>query len=259
MYISTSPYPFGVSFGTWAGIAIAVAALAGATLLVLRAPRSGLSRADAFALVLRAVVWGLVGARLLHVVEHLTVYRDAPWLAAYFWRGGFALWGALPASAYVVWRHARRRGMALGPLADAATTPVLLGMTIARVGGLFTGDVLGRASTLPWATVYTHAASPSYTPELTAVHPVALYELVLTLAVLALVRWGRSRPGPDARPPAPAGAAAVFALAAYAVGRFVIGFARAEPALLLTSGQWAAVAAFAFCAWWWRGHLVPAR
>ncbi|MCH8199221.1 MAG: prolipoprotein diacylglyceryl transferase, partial [Chloroflexi bacterium] len=94
-----------------------------------------------------------------------------------------------------------------------------------------------------------------------AIHPVALYEGFLVMAVLGLL-WAL-RTGRLARfvRPLPEGAAYVGAIGAYAAGRFVIGFARVDPSVLgLQQSQWVALAVLAGVAYYaWRTWAQPSR
>lgn len=252
MTLSIDPHVFGSGILTWVSLfTLAGIALAGGLLLrgagELPAPRSAV-----YAVAIRAVLWGLLGARAFHVADYASLYADAPLSAFYVWSGGLSLWGGvLAASAGGLW-HARRRGIALGRFADAAAVAGLWGIALGRLGGFLVGERPAEPTTMPWGIAYAHPDAAAYVDGV-AVHPVALYEALLVLAVLGLL-WAL-RTGRLARfvRPLPQGAAYVGAIGAYAAGRFVIGFARVDPSVLgLQQSQWVAVAVLtgvAYYAW----------
>ncbi len=254
MTLSIDPHVFGSALITW----VALSTLAGIALtvgLLLRgAGKLPASRSAVYAVAVRAVLWGLLGARLFHVADYASIYTDAPLSVFYVWSGGLSLWGGvLAASAGGLW-HARRRGIALGRFADAAAVAGLWGIALGRLGDFLVGERPAEPTTLPWGVVYAHSDAAAYVDGV-AVHPVALYEGLLVLAVLVLL-WalGTGRLARLVRVPLPEGATLASAAAAYAAGRFVIGFARVDPSVLgLQQAQWVALAVLAGVAYYaWR-------
>ncbi|MBM3940880.1 MAG: hypothetical protein FJ318_08370 [SAR202 cluster bacterium] len=229
---------FGSPLLTWASVATVIGAAVAVGLFVRRAPRLGIDRWDAYGLALAAALGAFVGARAFHVLEHVGFYASAPWLTVYIWRGGLALWGAIAGGTAVAWLASRRRSWPLQRLLDAATVPSIVAILLSRVGSLLAGDLAAAPSTLPWAVDYPGDGAG-------AVHLVAAYELVWTAAVLGIVAWltGARHPASARR--------SVLALGLYAAGRFVIGFARAEPtaALGLSLSQIVSIAVAAWVAW----------
>ena len=261
MTLSIDPHVFGTGILTWvslftlAGIALSVG------LLLRGAGSLPASRSAVYAVAVRAVLWGLLGARAFHVADYASLYADAPLSALYVWSGGLSLWGGvLAASAGSLW-HARRRGIALGRFADAAAVAGLWGIALGRLGGFLVGERPAEPTTMPWGIVYAHPDAAAYVDGV-AVHPVALYEALLVLAVLGLL-WAlrTGRLAHLVRGALPEGAAYVAAVGAYAAGRFVIGFARVDPTVLgLQQSQWVAVAVLAGVAYYaWRQRRLTRR
>ena len=70
-----------------------------------------------------AVPFGIVGARLYHVATSWQPYFGPdgdPISALYLWEGGMGVWGAIAFGALGGWIGARRAGVSLPPLCDAA-------------------------------------------------------------------------------------------------------------------------------------------
>ena len=109
----------------------------------------------------------------------------------------------------------------IGRLADLTTPALLIAMIIGRIGDVINGEHVAKFTSLPWGFVYSHAESPSNAVHgLATSHPAVVYEMILDLAVLAVVWQLRKR----LRPP---GMLFAMYLGLYSAGRFFISFLRA--------------------------------
>ncbi len=239
MTISLDPHLFGSPLLPWATLTALLGVGAGVWLFLRNAP---MERQAAYGLAFGALFWGVVGARVLHVVDYAGFYADAPFRVLYLWSGGMALWGGLiGGAAYAAWRLRRDRTL-LARVADTAALPVLIGMAVGRVGDLIGGERAGRLTSLPWGVNYAHEDAEAYAGG-AAVHPVAAYELLLALT-LAAVMWRLNVRLRD-------GARFTLAMTGYAAGRFLLTFARVDPSWGgLQQAQWIALAVGVAGAWW---------
>ncbi len=234
---------------------VAGIALAGG-LSIWRARPLGLSVGNGYGLALRAVIWGLVGGRLFHIVDNWDFYSSVPLKVFAIGTGGISLWGAILVGSLGLAFSARKQRLPLRKLADVAALPALAGQALGRVGDALVGERLADVSSLPWSVTYLHPDSVSYSVEAASRHPVALYELVWDVAVLGVLwRW-RGRLHHD-------GALFVAYLAAYAAGRFVISFMRLDPVWFLGFQQaqvlsLAVLSTALWVAWRWRGQAAGA-
>ena len=175
-----------------------------------------------------AVVGGIVGARLLYVLEHLDRFATAPLAALAINEGGISVFGSFIGGAVVGSIMAVRRGIPLGKFADAAAVGMALGQAVGRIGDIINGEHHGRPWDGPLAVVYTH---PNTLGERgVPVHLAVGYELVLDLALFALLLrlYGRL--------PRPGMAFWVF-FAGYSAIRLVIGFFRKDTVVAWGLGQ----------------------
>ena len=216
--------------------------LIGGALFARAVARRGVGGREAARIVVAASLGGIAGARLLHIADYPGFYADAPFQMLYLWNGGLSLWGGMIGGlAAGLWR-ARAAGLRAAETADAAALPGLVGLAVGWMGSAVAGDPAAASTSLPWAVVYAHPASPAFADG-AASHPVAAYETLLAGALaLAVWRWG-SR--------APAGMLTPLALAVWGAGRFLIEFARLDPAWLgLQQTQWIALVALAAVGLW---------
>lgn len=224
------------SFFTLVGVVVAV-------WLALRwAPLKRLRREAVENTAFWGILGGLVGARLVHVLDQWEFYAQNPGQIFALWQGGIAIYGAILGGFAGGALYALRARLPVGRLADLAAPVMVLGQAIGRIGDVINGEHLARPTSLPWGVVYTHPASPSaQVYGSTPTHPAVAYELLWDLAIFALLRfvlWDRLKPD---------GMLFALYLALYSVGRFFISFLRVdrEWVLGLTQAQVIALAVLA--------------
>ncbi|KAB8168729.1 prolipoprotein diacylglyceryl transferase [Streptomyces sp. 3MP-14] len=185
-----------------------------------------------------AVPFGLIGARIYHVVTDNQLYfgegRD-PVDAFKIWDGGIGIWGAIAGGAFGAWIACRRRGIALPPMADAIAPGIAFAQAIGRWGNWFNQELYGRETDLPWAVEIDNGLDTG------TFHPTFLYESLWCLGVGLLVIWA------DRRFRLGHGRAFALYVAAYTVGRFWIEYLRIDEAhefLGLRLNNWTSIVVF---------------
>ena len=231
------------------GLLIAVGFLAGARLMQRYTRPYRISDQQLWRVLSWALVGGIVGMRLAWDLGHWReMHSILDWLA--IWNGGMSLFGALIGAVVVGAFVARREKLPVVPLLDMAAPGLALGIAIGRVSDLIIGDHLGKPTTVPWGFRYIGGINPlGGVPAVgTVVHPVALYDLIITsVLLLVLIRFMR-------KPRAAGSAIALFTLW-YAGSRVLTDFLRTDPRRLLglTGSQLTSIAAIAavvvFLAW----------
>jgi prolipoprotein diacylglyceryl transferase len=171
-----------------------------------------------------AVVGGLIGARLYHVITDAQQYVDRPQEALEIWEGGLGIWGAVAGGALGVVLHARRRRLEVLPLIDAIAVGLPLAQAIGRFGNWFNQEVFGRPTSLPWGLEIDPSRRPEGYEAFTTFHPTFLYEALWCVAIAGILllveRHSRLRPG---------GLFAAY-VALYTFGRFWIELLRVDTA-----------------------------
>lgn len=170
------------------GVSKAAAALVAGYLLAREFRRLGWNPDRAWSIVLGGTVMGFLGGKLYYLIEH----RDT--LSPHsFGSSGFTWYGGLIAGAVTVVVLARRYELPLARLAGVTAAPLSFAYGIGRLGCFLSGDgTYGTPSDLPWAMAFPNGTMPTLVP----VHPTALYEAAIAVAVGGLLWAIRSRVAP---------------------------------------------------------------
>jgi phosphatidylglycerol---prolipoprotein diacylglyceryl transferase len=170
------------------GVMVAIAALVGLWLFGRELRISRLPE-DASTGAIIGVIAGLIGAKLLWVVEHR---GEEPLLVLLTSRGGLSWFGGLFAGVGAALAYFRRHRWPVIPIIAAATPALAVGHLLGRIGCFLVGDDYGRPTSLPWGVAFPEGLPPTEVP----VHPTQLYEAAF-LGVLGwlLIRWRREGVG----------------------------------------------------------------
>jgi prolipoprotein diacylglyceryl transferase len=146
------------------------------------------------------VVFGIVGARIYHVVTSPQAYfgKGGDLLhVLYVWNGGLGIWGAVAGGALGVWIACRRAGVPFLFFADAAAPGLIFAQAIGRWGNYFNQELFGRPTSLPWGLEIDLAHRPLGYEQYATFQPTFLYESIWCVLVGAalLVIDRRSRLG----------------------------------------------------------------
>lgn len=183
---------------------------------------------------------GLVGARLYHVATDWEDYRDRPLDALKVWEGGLGIYGGVAAGALVGAALARRAGMPVSPLLDAAALSLPIAQAIGRTGNYMNQELFGKPTDVPWGLQVDPERRPREYADRNSFHPTFAYEAAWNVG-LAGGLYGLSKVW-KGRPP---GALFATYLAGYSLGRFWIEGLRVDPsheAGGLRTNQWTSLA-----------------
>ncbi len=139
-----------------------------------------------------AIPFGLVGARLYHVLSSPDAYfgpDGSPVKALYVWEGGLGIWGAVALGAVGAWIGVRRAGVKLPPFADAVAPGIVLAQAVGRWGNWFNQELFGKPTDVAWALEIDPLNRPTGYEQFSTFHPTFLYECLWNLAVVAVVIW----------------------------------------------------------------------
>ena len=154
--------------------------------LVARGGRSG----QASDIAVWAIPFGLVGARLYHVITTPELYfgeGQDPITALYVWEGGLGIWGAIALGAVGAWIACRIYGVRFLSYADAAAPGVLLAQAIGRLGNYFNQELYGGPTDQPWGLEIDPENRPADMLDVALFHPTFLYEALWNVAVAIVI------------------------------------------------------------------------
>ena len=167
------------------GLMLALAALAGIWIFRGELRRSGMHESAVDA-ALAGVLGGVVGAKLLWVIEHL---GSDEWTSLLFSRGGLSWFGGFAGGVLAGAIVMRRQRLPVMATIAAATPALAIGHAIGRIGCLLVGDDYGTPSDLPWAVAFPQGLPPTDVP----VHPTMVYEALALLPIAAVLFRMRRR------------------------------------------------------------------
>jgi prolipoprotein diacylglyceryl transferase len=216
-------------------------------------------------LIFRVAVWGvafgIVGARLYHVITSWDELPDEWYGPFAIWKGGLGVWGGIGLGVIVGAIVAKRSGASVAKLADCVAPALLVAQAIGRLGNWWNQELFGGPTDLPWGLEIGVDNRPIEYVDQETFHPTFLYEALWCLGaagvLLAVERLFRIRPG---------GLFALYVLL-YSIGRFWIETMRIDPSHELAGVRlnvWVAgvaiVLSAAFFAWWqktWKRGTGP--
>lgn len=227
------------------GLMLWLAAVAAAIVMDRGFKRASLD-ADAVGMVAIAVLAGIVGAKLWHVIDTPSEFRDLGWrvlwdTAGFAWFGGLVF--GISALLFQGW------WAKIGALRtlDLAAPAAAIGYGIGRIGCFLSGDgCYGIETKLPWGMSFPNGIEP--TPPGVRVQPTPLYELAMGLLIgWYLWRRGGKRHG--------TGAIVGEYLILSGMARFLVEFIRRNPKILigLSNAQLASLGSVivgAALVWW---------
>ncbi|CUU05412.1 phosphatidylglycerol:prolipoprotein diacylglycerol transferase [Candidatus Thermokryptus mobilis] len=214
-------------------------------------------------MVVLAVVSGIIGAKILYLLENFSDFIKSP-LEMIFSAGGLTWYGGFILAFIVLFVYVIRKKLPVLKVLDAIAPAVALGYGIGRIGCHLSGDGdYGIPTSLPWGTIYANGTlKPTYAlreyferfPELAEkynyhilsskivgedkfgfitefdktirLHPTPIYEFLIMLLIFILLYFFRNRVKYS-------GELFGIYLVLSSIERFTIEFLRLNPPLIL--------------------------
>lgn len=237
-HVGKNFHVFGIEIAFY-GIAIATGIMIGYLLAAKEAKRTGQNPEDYLDMLLYAVVFALVGARLYYVIFSWEHYKDNLLSIFNLRQGGLAIYGGIIGAFITVYFFTKKRKLSFAQMLDTASVGLLAGQIIGRWGNFFNREAFGDytngllAMQLPvsavrsgeitekmWANMQTIGGV-----DFIQVHPTFLYEGLWNLGVLLFVYWYRDRKKFQ-------GELILWYLSLYGIGRFWIESLRTDQLLI---------------------------
>jgi len=199
----------------WYGLFMAAAMLLCFLTLQRLSRAEAARRAHWWNLSVYLIIFGLLGARLYHILFYNASYFiSQPWEMLRLWHGGLAIYGAIFGGLITVYFYTHKHRLSFWSYADMLAIVLPLGQALGRWGNYFNQELYGRACYFDWCIPISGRAG--------FFHPVFLYESLLNLLLFGIL-YGCYRAKKFA-----AGVITFCYLIGYAVIRFFLEFLRLD-------------------------------
>jgi phosphatidylglycerol:prolipoprotein diacylglycerol transferase len=155
------------------GVMVALGIIAGAYTAIRMAEKKGIGKEIVTDLILYMLLGGIIGARLLYVLQNISYYGQNPVSILSVHQGGLSFHGAVFGGAAVVFAYTRMHKISFLKLADALVPGLAIGYAIGRIGC----DIFGNVTNVPWAVTVGDVTR----------HPVQLYSALAGYLIFILL------------------------------------------------------------------------
>lgn len=169
--------------------------------------------------------FGIVGARLYHVIDYWSTYSQDLISILFINRGGLGIWGGLAGSLIGFLIVARIKKLDVFSLLDLTAPSLLLGQAIGRFANYINQEGFGPPTNLRWAVYIEPLNRPLQFSNSTHFHPTFFYEAFIDLVFFFLILFFAKRLKIKGQ---------IFALYLifYSLGRFIVEFWRIDTATI---------------------------
>jgi prolipoprotein diacylglyceryl transferase len=258
MLLGSIPSPADGNLGPFHmyGIILAVGVLVGVYLSEHRWRRRGYPKDGIYDISFWVVIWGVIGARLYHVISDYELFEHDQVRAFQIWRGGLSIWGAVIGGAIAVIVITYRRKLPTLVVMDCLAPGIVLAQAIGRWGNYFNQELFGKPSTLPWALEIAPQHRPVGYVQYATFQPTFLYESLACLAIFAILLLVEHRTRLKV------GQTFALYIALYTFARFFFENMRIDPANKIAGmrlNAWVSIILFVFGVAWfvWLGRHEP--
>ena len=198
---------YGITIGTFPiyfyGIIIMSGVIAAALVAYRRAPKYGENPERVWDIVTWAVIAGVIGARIWHILtpspslvaQGITTsyYLTHPLDAINIRNGGLGIVGAVAGGALAVFIYMRRNKSSFLTWVDIIAPGLILAQAIGRWGNFVNQELYGAPTNLPWALFVDPSHRLAQYADVAYYHPTFLYESLLNLIGMGLLIWISNR------------------------------------------------------------------
>jgi len=199
----------------WYGIMVVLAIIAIVAISIIEARRQGFREDHIYGAAVWAIIGGVLGSRIIHVIDKWDYYIQNPMQIFNF--EGLGVYGAVIGIVIAIVVYSLVKKLSIWQLGDIISPGALVGMAIGRIGCLINGCCFGLPAAPPWAVTYSNVAC--YAPQGVPLHFTQLYHIIWNLVGFAVLWVLRGRLKPQ-------GSIMLLYLAIYAAGDLIIRFVR---------------------------------
>lgn len=219
------------------GLILSFAMIVGWWLVVTKAKQGKYAADDLETAAFYALVAGIVGARVWHVLTDWSLYHSALIDVFKIWQGGLSIFGAVLGGigGLWLWKKTQTSTLSIPHVLDLSMFGLPIAQAIGRWGNYFNQELYGFPTTLPWGIYIepSHRLAEFMSAE--RFHPLFLYEAMLTLAFGIWLWWFEAR-GSHPFFSIGTGNYSWLYILYYSLIRFFLDFLRPDKNLLFTTG-----------------------
>ena len=146
------------------------------------AERKNINKDDIWNVMILALIGMIAGSRIFYIVSSFNEYNNLTEIFNLNW--GFSFLGGASFAGILVFIYARYKKIDTFKLADAITPGAIAAIIIIRTGCFLIYDHPGKITNIPWGRLYIDE---------TARHPIALYCIISSLAILFIICYLKKR------------------------------------------------------------------
>jgi phosphatidylglycerol:prolipoprotein diacylglycerol transferase len=211
----------------WYGVIMAIGIVLGLWIVSRQMKLRGIDPYHVLGVAVCALPLGIIGARLVHVLENLGYFIDHPGEILSLGMVGLAIYGVIAGSLLGAVLYSWARKLPVLRVLDCGAIAFPVAQLIGKCANIINGDTWGTPTDLPWGITYVNPYS--YIPDSllgVATHPTPVYEQIwLVVVIVVMVLNMRRLMKVD-------GLAILSYFWLYSLGRFVISFYRANTPIL---------------------------
>lgn len=143
----------------------------------------------------KLVLWGLVGARILSIIENYKAHflgfnLDSFFQLFYFWDKGLNIWGAVAGFLIAFYLICKKKDQNFFKWLDVLTPSLIIGLVFGHLGAFFEGINYGIPTSLPWGVNFESPTIKFTVP----IHPTQIYAFlysIITVTTIILVNQNK--------------------------------------------------------------------
>ncbi|HKZ35126.1 MAG TPA: prolipoprotein diacylglyceryl transferase [Patescibacteria group bacterium] len=174
--------------------------------------------------LLYIVAFGLVGARLYHVIDLWGYYWLNPGKIIYLWEGGMGIFGGIAGGLIGAWLATKDKKIFIR-LIDLIAVGAPLGQAIGRLGNYFNQELYGLPTKLPWGIYIKPENRFIELFSFDRYHPLFLYEMIWNVMVFGILYFVAI----NRKVKIGTGVLFISYLGLYSFGRFFLEFLKINP------------------------------
>ncbi len=149
-----------------------------------------LDKDKAFDIVIYGMFFGLIGARIFHVISDFHLYQNNLLGVFAIWNGGLGFQGGLIGALIAVYFYCKKHSINMFKVLDTVVVPLPLILAFGRIANFINSEHLGFVTNVPWCVIFQKVDNLCR-------HPAQLYQalsqlfLFIVLVFLSKRKWSK--------------------------------------------------------------------